>query len=90
MYVSARFWVDEIKTRGYNPDVAEVLLRPTCRGDENKAWAKATPDGEIRLMINNPAAAQFFKDNQGKDVAITFEEVDMPTVSSQYEGIPAA
>lgn len=85
MSVSARFWIDEITTRGYNPAHAEVVMRPTCRGEENRAWAQATPSGEIKLTINNPDAVEFFKANQGKDVAITFDEIEMDSKSGPYE-----
>lgn len=87
MAVSARFWVDEITTRAYNPDHAVVVLQPTCRGEGNKAWAEATPSGRIELSITNPAAAAWFKARQGRDVAITFDDVsdDDGVRSSQYQ-----
>jgi len=84
MGVEARFWVDEITTRAYNPDHTSVTLRAAGRGEGNKSWAQATPTGTIEMTITNPAAAQFFKDNQGKDVAITFTPVDMEPKSSQH------
>jgi hypothetical protein len=84
MGVEARFWVDEITTRAYNPDHVSVTLRAAGRGEGNKSWAQATPTGTIELTITNPAAAEFFKENQGKDVAILFAPVEMEPKTSQH------
>ena len=75
MAVSARFWVDEITTRAYNPNHTSVILRAAGRGEGNKSWAQATPTGTIEMTVTNPAAAQWFKDRQGKDVALTFDDI---------------
>ena len=87
MAVSARFFVSRltklaasVQPAGYATPVpwCEVELYPAVRGPENKAWASATPSGVIKMTIGNPAAAKFFEDHLGKDVAITFDEVLAP------------
>jgi len=83
--VAARFYVQRVtryaggSTRpGFSPPSpnVEVILLPATRGEENKAWASATPSGEIKLTVGNPSAAAWFDSMLGKDVAITFEERD--------------
>ena len=87
MAVSARFFVSRVaklatsvQPAGWAAPVpwCEVELYPATRGEENKAWASATPSGSIKMTIGNPAAAKFFEDHLGKDVAITFDEVLAP------------
>lgn len=82
--VTARFYVAESKRfagqtqEGWAPPAprVEVVLRPVSgnRGKENEKWASATPSGEIRMTIGNPAAAAWFDEMLGRDIAITFEE----------------
>lgn len=85
--VTARFFVDQITRRAYNPEHAEVVLKPAYRGTENKAWATATPSGEIKLQVNNPAAVEafdgFFRD--GADLHITIEAVDRARPTHELE-----
>lgn len=62
MGVRAKMQVQQITEYSYASGQKEVKLRPVYEdGGVNKTWAQATPDGEIRLMINNPAAANQFK-----------------------------
>jgi hypothetical protein len=78
MAVSARFYVDQITRRAYNPEHAEVLLKPAYNnGDGNQAWAEATPSGEIKLQIQNPSAVEWFAARLGvkdHDIHITFDD----------------
>lgn len=86
MSVSARFYVREVtrhanyvgRDDGWaNPaPLVTVALYPVsgAKGEQNKEWASATPNGEIKMTIGNPAAAAWFDSMLGKDVAITFEE----------------
>lgn len=82
MSVTARFYVQSVNklASGHRPagyaapaPVITVTLHPATRGEENKAWASATPSGEIRMTIGNPEAAAWFESMLGQDVAITFE-----------------
>lgn len=84
MAVQARFYVQRVTRyagqwqEGWAapaPQV-EVGMYPVSgsRGEQNKAWASATPAGEIKLTVGNPDAANWFESMLGKDVSITFEE----------------
>ena len=58
MTVRCKFMVNSI--RHYHttqPDLvcAEVLMAPVF-GEANEAWSKATPQGEIKMLITNPKA----------------------------------
>lgn len=72
--VQARFYVSEVTRYAYNPENLNVVLRAVGRGEENKTWASATPMGEMKLTIGNAAAAKWFEERLGKDVALTFED----------------
>lgn len=76
--VVARFYVAEMKKIAYGgpgttPQTA-VVLQAATRGEENKAWAQATPSGQVTMHINNGAAGEWFEQMLGKDVTITFAE----------------
>lgn len=81
MAVKARFWVREVTKFG-NTDHMSVTLHPVIRsvgqpGDgENTDWSKFTPSGEIKLNLSAIGAQQWFEDRLGKDVAITFDDVE--------------
>lgn len=76
--VTARFYVEELTRRAYNPEHAAVKFKPAYRGVENKAWSEATPSGEITLQISNPAAVDFFAEAlaASHDLHLTFEVVE--------------
>jgi hypothetical protein len=73
--VQARFYISGYQRQSYNPDATEVTLRAVSRGEHNKAWAAATPNGEVKMTILNGSAASWFVDKLGKEVAIVFAEV---------------
>lgn len=74
--IKARFWVREVTKFG-NTDNVQVKLAATIKGsDDNKDWSKYTPSGEIIMSITNPTASQWFEDRLGKDVSLTFEDVE--------------
>lgn len=80
MSVVAKFYVQEVTNFAYGQGWAapapkvRVKLVVSTRGEENKAWASATPSGEINMTIGNPAAAEWFSSMIGKDVSISFNE----------------
>lgn len=76
--VTARFYVDEITRRAYNPGHAAITLKPAYRGNENKAWSEATPSGEIKLHVSNVAAVDVFAAwmETGQDLHLTFAPVE--------------
>lgn len=73
--VLARFFVDEVTRRAYNPDHVVVKLKASSRGEQNKTWAQFTPSGTMELTVNNPAAAAFFAEHLGQDLELRFSEV---------------
>ena len=76
--VTARFYVDQVTRKAYNPEHAEVILKPAYNnGNGNQAWSEATPSGEIKLQISNPTAVEWFVERlgyTGTDLHITFED----------------
>lgn len=80
MSVAARFWVQSVKkTAASNNEVSrEVILAPVIRqgagGDGNVQWSKYTPSGEIRMVVTNDDAGEWFDGRIGKDVAISFSD----------------
>jgi invasion protein IalB len=85
MAVSARFRVtrwtiycpsDEVEQalEAGEQVTAEVEMTPDYAQGKNAAWASATPNGVIRLTINNPEALKQLR--QGTSLAITFEPVE--------------
>lgn len=60
-----------------NGSCAEVRLMPVYGdGPENKTWSKATPNGECRMTITNPAAIAAF--DLGKEYFLDFTPADVP------------
>ena len=45
-----------------------------CRGEHNKEWAKYTPSGELRMVVNNPEASAQFE--LGKEYELRFTPAD--------------
>lgn len=76
--VTARFFVDEMTRRAYNPSHATIVLKPAYRGDENKAWSEATPSGKIELTVTNAGAVDVFAAwmETGQDLHLTFAPVE--------------
>lgn len=73
--VVARFYVAKVEKTAYTPGMPPqrgVTLQAATRGEENKSWAQATPAGQVTMHINNGAAGEWFEENLGKDVMITF------------------
>ena len=80
MAVTARFYVAEISQYSHGSGWAEpvpvgkIVLRPALKAEANKAWASATPSGEIQMTVSG-AAFPWFQEHLGKDLHITFDEV---------------
>jgi hypothetical protein len=91
MPVQARFYVAQIVKSAYagTSGGGEVKLQAVSRGDQNAAWAAATPSGTVSMHVNNPEAAKWFEDRLGTDVAITFEEAAIRTPDDGHPFRPA-
>jgi len=78
--VTARFYVQQVTKQavgGYSDPApwGVVTLCPANRGEENKAWASATPSGRIEMTVKSGPAWQWFFDRVGGgDIAITFDD----------------
>lgn len=63
MTVQAKFWVKEKRhLHGGHPSsepMAEIVMAPVY-DEANKPWSKATPQGEIKMLITNPSAIDYF------------------------------
>lgn len=85
MTVNARFYVEHVTKSAYNPKAREVTLAAAGRGEQNRAWAAATPSGKITMQVNNPDAAAWFDEMLGKDLELTFREIpDEGPFTSQH------
>jgi hypothetical protein len=70
--VEARFYISGYERSSYNPDATTVKLQAVCRGEHNKSWSAATPNGQITMTINSGPAAAWFVDKLGKEVSVHF------------------
>jgi hypothetical protein len=72
--VEARFYVSGYERAAWDPAATTVKLQAVSRGEHNRDWASATPNGSVQMTIRNEGAAGFFVDRLGKEIAITFTE----------------
>lgn len=84
--VVARFYVAEVHkaayAKGYEP-TRKVILRAATRGEENKAWAQATPSGTLEVLVNNGDAGRWFEEHLGDDLELRFAVAE-PAGPTQY------
>lgn len=52
---------------------AAVTLDASRAGDDNVGWSVGTPQGDVRLVLNGPAAAVFV---EGQRYRLTFDPDD--------------
>ncbi len=86
--IHARFYVDAVTRRGYDPKQADVTLKAAGRGEQNKTWAKYTPSGELTMHVTEPAVADFFEENLGRDLAMTFQVVGPERYNGEHAPTP--
>lgn len=77
MTVQAKFYVKEVRhhaTPGSAP-VAEIIMAPVFGsygdGKLNESWSKATPSGELKMVVTNPGAIDYFE--PGAAYRLTFD-----------------
>jgi hypothetical protein len=70
MAVRAKAYVASLTRRAWNEGGVEVEFAAATKGDENKAWALATPSLTFKLTIKNPIAADVFDLALGKEFYI--------------------
>lgn len=75
MSVVAKFRVSSIEDFGYSKQIklSAVYEGSLGENEENKRFTKATPSGEIKMMVDNPYASDQFE--VGQEWYITFEPV---------------
>ena len=76
MSVVAMFRCNSVLPAPWGPEGSvTVSLNPVAdEGGRYKEWSEATPSGDLRMVISNPAAADWFK--QGTTYLLTFEAVE--------------
>jgi hypothetical protein len=70
--VEARFYISGYQRFAYDPSATEVTLQAVTRGEHNKVWSSATPNGTIKMTIRTEGAASWFVDRLGTEVAVHF------------------
>lgn len=78
--IVAKFYVTTVEKQGYpsegKPHTTGVKVNlqpvyaPDDKGHENHRFWQATPQGQLWMQINNPAAFEFF--SAGEEVYLTF------------------
>jgi len=75
MTVRAKFMCQAIHHIHSSETCAEITLRAVWGdGKGNETWSKATPQGELKMMITNPAAIDQF--DLGKSYFLDFTPAD--------------
>lgn len=76
--VEAKFrCMDNKPANGFDPasNAVEVRLIPVWEENGvNRSWSKATPSGELKMLITNAPAGEFFE--IGKSYKLTIEQED--------------
>lgn len=76
MSVVAKFRVNSITDYGYGRELnlSAVYEGPLGENEENKRFTKATPNGSIKMSVDNPYAYEQF--NIGDEFYVHFEKVE--------------
>jgi len=88
MSVQARFFVQRSIKNAYDVNARQIEMSAVVRGPENKTWASATPVGKIEMTVNNPAAALWFDEMCGQELAVTFEPRPIVCSACKNETLP--
>jgi hypothetical protein len=61
--VRGKFQVQSITRHAWSKSSVEVELRAVCNDGtpENERFHQATPSGTVKMVIDNPPAAEFFE-----------------------------
>lgn len=73
--VRAKMYVSKTERHAYDPSATKITMQVVSRGDENKAWAAATPTGTLELSIKNPIAAAALADQLGQEFYVDITPV---------------
>jgi hypothetical protein len=70
----AKFRCNSVTDFGYgSKEVKLSAVYSNEKNTEDNQFSTATPSGELRMMVSNPAAQDWFK--PGKDYYLDFQEV---------------
>jgi hypothetical protein len=77
MTVQAKFWVTNIthhalQAGNLDSHAATVELKPVYSDGANDGWSKHTPQGDLTMMVTNPAAIEQFE--LGAEYILTFDK----------------
>lgn len=72
MAVRGKFKLIESTQVEYNPDVRKLKFQAVCNDgtEENEKFHKYTPNGEVSMTVDNPAASEQFE--LGKQYYVDF------------------
>ena len=90
--IVCHLYLAEAQVNAYSPEQLTVTLRVVSKGDTNKVWAAATPTGELKLGIKNPAATSIFRaadSVSGIDLNAEYEVVITKLPGKGGDGFPA-
>ena len=75
MNARCKFALTRVTDNGYG---LEVVLTPRYDANDPKdtAFSTATPSGEFKMQVNNPAVLPMFKDKVGKVFYLDISPVD--------------
>lgn len=91
--IVCHLYLAEASVGAYSPDQLSVVLRVVTKGEQNKTWAAATPSGELKLSIKNPAATGIFRSSEqasGIDLNAEYEVVITRLPGKGGDGFPPA
>lgn len=60
MGVRAKFHISGVELLPGKDAGVKVTAQAVSRGDRNANWSKATPSGNLTMIVNNPPAADWF------------------------------
>lgn len=85
MSTTARLYVTSIERHAYNRDALTVKLGAATKGEENKAWAAATPSFNASIVVLSSGGGAVFLEafEAGKDLHVTFDVAPDPQPAAE-------
>lgn len=88
MAVVAKLFVSSVRRQVSAPDTVEITLNAVTQGDENRAWAEATPAAKFEMSIQNPDAAVEFE--LGQEFYVRFEKAErVKSLADPHDYVPS-
>lgn len=84
----AKFYVERVEMMGHAKGKSgNVVLKAVSRGAENAMWASASPSGEMKMYVANPAGFQWFVDRLGQEVSLTMCSALIDPATHAFQGL---